>query len=195
MPRGLALVSDLSSLATVGSALHQCYHWLPQRIYYLNIEPIMSQNQYYKPIQSEVQVWIFSNMPVGPALASDPSGLALVGSVPHLLACPNWLGWPCSSITAGCLREFIIWILNSSWVKINIMSQHNLNHRWEYLATCLGSSISIGSVQPSSSWLGPASVSSAPDWLSQPHISVTTTCLRELIIGILNPSLPWPCIS
>jgi len=102
MPRGLALVSDLSSLATVGSALHQCYHWLPQRIYYLNIEPIMSQNQYYKPIQSEDRCEYFSNMPVGPALASDPSGLALVGSGPTFVGLPKLVGL--------ALQQYYCWL-------------------------------------------------------------------------------------
>ena len=62
MPVGLALpqlarprIGGLGPVS-VGAASHRWDQQLPWRIYYLNIEPIMSQNQYYKPIQSEVQV-------------------------------------------------------------------------------------------------------------------------------------------
>jgi len=138
----------------------------------MDIEPSMSQNQYWytqihcKPTQYEVQVGIFNNMPGGLALASNPLGLVPVATAQHQLA------WPRIGVTTACLGELIIGILNHcclgpTSVLLSLAWENWLFEYWTHHC------------------LSPASVSSAPDWLGQPRIGVTTTCLG---IGWLGPA-------
>jgi hypothetical protein len=52
-----------------------------------------------------------------------------------------------------------------------------------------------GGLALASNPLGLVPVATAQHQLAWPRIGVTTACLRELIIGILNPLLPRPHIS
>jgi hypothetical protein len=87
----------------------------------MDIEPSMNKNQHLykqlhcKPTQSKAQVGIFSNMPGGLALASNPLGLVPVATAQHQLA------WPRISVTTACLGELIIGILNPllPWPRIS----------------------------------------------------------------------------
>jgi len=138
----------------------------------MDIEPSMSQNQYWytqihcKPTQYEVQVGIFNNMPGGLALASNPLGLVPVAAAQHQLA------WPRIGVTTACLRELIIGILNHCYlgptsVLLSLAWENWLFEYWTHHC------------------LSPASVSSAPDWLGRPRIGVTAACLG---IGWLGPA-------
>jgi hypothetical protein len=99
--------------ASVSSAPHWCYHQLPQRIDYLNIEPIKCWLPW--PHISSAQHWLARSCISlgGPALVLPP------------VASENLLSEYSTQHESELTNNYIV-------------NCHHPKHGWEYLATCLG---------------------------------------------------------